>query len=107
MPMRTPVMHIASARNAYSLLGGLLYVLGALGGLLAWRRDRRLTLLMTLPLLLTTGLYLYAHAFPIERYLAPALPPFLVLAGLALASAIRRVLRINATRSSAATSAAD
>jgi hypothetical protein len=89
LPMRTPLLGLPALRPVYGFAAWILYALGFIGAAILWRRQRQLALLLVGGLVLSSLMHAYLHAFPVERYLAPTLPPLLALAAIAGAEMAR------------------
>jgi hypothetical protein len=89
LPMRTRWLGLPGLRRTYGWIGWALYLLGFAGAVIVWRRQRNLVPVLLGGLLLSSLMHMYLHAFPVERYLAPTLPPLLALAAVACAEALR------------------
>jgi hypothetical protein len=94
LPMRTDVLNLPVRRERFGHVSLGLYLLGFVGlGVLLRRRQRALAVILVGGTALTSVLHAYMHAFPVERYLAPTLPPLLALAALALTAPLALLRR--------------
>lgn len=87
LPMKVAWLGLPEWRWAYDALGVLLLVPGLWGATRLWRqgpRGRALVLVFGAAVVGRSVFYCYAHPFPVQRYLAEAMPALLALSACAL-----------------------